>query len=77
MALRPLRILAFIPCRAGLKTGKLECYDRELAVPPNHILRRLKESVDFGFADPMLRIQCREAFGRPEKEPEMMFKLRV
>lgn len=44
-------------------------------VPQNHILRRLKENIDFSFVNPMLRKQYCEKFGRPAKEPEMMFKL--
>lgn len=44
-------------------------------IPQNHILRRLKENIDFSFVNPMLRKQYCEKFGRPAKEPEMMFKL--
>ena len=47
----------------------------EAIIPSNHMLRRLKESIDFSFVNPMLRKQYCEAFGRPAKEPEMMFKL--
>jgi IS5 family transposase len=38
-------------------------------------LRKIKENTDFGFVNPMLRINYCEAFGRPAKEPERMFKL--
>ena len=48
-------------------------YDK--IIPPEHILRRLKENIDFSFVNPMLRKQYCETFGRPAKEPEMMFKL--
>ena len=47
----------------------------EAIIPSNHMLRRLKENIDFSFVNPMLRKQYCEAFGRPAKEPEMMFKL--
>ena len=47
----------------------------EKIIPPGHILRRLKENLDFSFVNPMLRKQYCETFGRPAKEPEMMFKL--
>lgn len=47
----------------------------EAIIPPNHILRRLKENIDFSFVNPMLRKQYCEKFGHPAKEPEMMFKL--
>ena len=44
-------------------------------IPANHILRRIKENIDFSFVNPMLRKQYCEKFGRPAKEPEIMFKL--
>ena len=44
-------------------------------IPTNHLLRRIKENMDFSFVNPMLRKQYCENFGRPAKEPEMMFKL--
>ena len=44
-------------------------------IPSNHLLRRIKENIDFSFVNPMLRKQYCEHFGRPAKEPEMMFKL--
>lgn len=47
----------------------------EVIIPANHLLRRIKENVDFSFVNPMLRKQYCEHFGRPAKEPEMMFKL--
>jgi len=36
---------------------------------------RLSLSPDFSFVNPMLKKQYCEAFGRPAKEPAMMFKL--
>jgi len=47
----------------------------DLIVPKNHLLRKIKENIDFSFVNPMLRKQYCENFGRPAKEPEMMFKL--
>lgn len=44
-------------------------------IPPNHLLRKMKENIDFSFVNPMLRKQYCENLGRPAKEPEMMFKL--
>ena len=44
-------------------------------IPKEHILRRLKENIDFSFVNPMLKKQYCEHFGRPAKEPEMIFKL--
>ena len=44
-------------------------------IPANHLLRRIRENIDFSFVNPMLRKQYCENFGRPAKEPEMMFKL--
>ena len=39
-------------------------------IPANHILRRIKENIDFSFVNPMLRKQYCENFGRPAKEPD-------
>lgn len=47
----------------------------DVIIPANHLLRRVKENIDFSFVNPMLRKQYCENFGRPAKEPEMMFKL--
>lgn len=47
----------------------------EAIIPQNHILRKLRDNIDFSFVNPMLRKQYCEHFGRPAKEPEMMFKL--
>lgn len=43
----------------------------DVIIPKNHILRRLKENIDFSFVNPMLRKQYCEHFGRPAKEPEI------
>jgi transposase len=47
----------------------------DLVVSKDHLLRQVKENIDFSFVNPMLKKQYCEAFGRPAKEPEMMFKL--
>ena len=50
-----------------------DIYDK--VVPKDHILRKIKEAIDFSFVNEMLKSQYCEAFGRPAKEPEMMFKI--
>lgn len=47
----------------------------EVIILANYLLRRNKKNIAFSFANPMLRKQCCEYFGRPAKEPGMMFKL--
>ena len=47
----------------------------DLIIPKDHFLRKVKENIDFSFVNPMLKEQYCEHFGRPAKEPEMMFKL--
>jgi len=47
----------------------------DLIIPEDNLLRKIKEQIDFSFVNPMLRKQYCENFGRPAKEPEMMFKL--
>ena len=47
----------------------------DIVVPKDHLLRKIKDNIDFSFVNPMLRKQYCENFGRPAKEPEMMFKL--
>jgi len=47
----------------------------DAVVPQDHLLRKIKDSIDFSFVNPMLKRQYCETFGRPAKEPEMMFKL--
>jgi transposase len=56
---------------------KLSLY-RELykiIVPKDHLLRKIKDNIDFCFVNPMLKESYCEHYGRPAKEPEMMFKL--
>jgi IS5 family transposase len=47
----------------------------EKIIPKENILRKIKENIDFSFVNPMLKKSYCEEFGRPAKEPEMMFKL--
>lgn len=47
----------------------------DVIIPKDHLLRKIKENIDFNFVNPMLKEQYCEHFGRPAKEPEMMFKL--
>jgi transposase len=47
----------------------------DLIIPEDNLLRKIKDNIDFSFVNPMLRKQYCENFGRPAKEPEMMFKL--
>ena len=47
----------------------------DVVVPKDNLLRKIKEHIDFSFVNPMLRKQYCENYGRPAKEPEMMFKL--
>jgi len=45
-----------------------------VVVDKDHILRKIKDNIDFSFVNPMLKESYCEHFGRPAKEPEMMFK---
>jgi len=56
---------------------KLSEYDRlyDIVIPQDNILRKIKDNIDFSFVNPMLKKSYCEHFGRPAKEPEMMFKL--
>ena len=47
----------------------------DIVVPKENILRRIKENIDFSFVNPLLKKSYCEYFGRPAKEPKMMFKL--
>lgn len=52
-------------------------YERiyDIVIPKDNLLRKIKENIDFSFVNPMMKAQYCEHFGRPAKEPEMMFKL--
>lgn len=47
----------------------------DLIVPQDNILRKIKDNIDFSFVNPMLKESYCEHYGRPAKEPEMIFKL--
>lgn len=47
----------------------------DVVVPQNHILRKIDEEIDFSFVNKMLAESYCKNFGRPAKEPEMMFKI--
>ena len=47
----------------------------DVVVPKNNILRKIRETIDFSFVNLMLAKSYCEHFGRPAKEPEMMFKI--
>jgi transposase len=47
-------------------------YDK--IIEKDNLLRKIKENIDFSFVNPMLKESYCEHFGRPAKEPEMMFK---
>lgn len=47
----------------------------DLIIPQDNLLRKIKENIDFSFVNPMLKESYSEYYGRPAKEPEMMFKL--
>ncbi len=47
----------------------------EAIIPQDHILRKLKDNIDFSFVNLCCANSIAQSFGRPAKEPEMMFKL--
>ncbi len=51
----------------------ISLYDK--IIPKDHILRKLKENVDFSFVNKLVAKEYCEELGRPAKEPEKMFKL--
>ena len=61
---------------SGQLTMNLSPYQRlyDVIIPADHVLKKLKENIDFSFVNQCSRMHC-EHFGRPAKEPEMMFKL--
>jgi transposase len=44
-------------------------------IPENHILKQIKNAVDFSFINELLKDSYCANFGRPAKEPELMCKL--
>lgn len=59
------------------KQLELSEYDKlyDKIIPQDNILRKIKEKIDFSFVNPILKKSYCENYGRPAKEPEMMFKL--
>lgn len=51
----------------------ISLYDK--IIPQDHLLRKLKENIDFSFVNKLVEKEYCQEFGRPAKEPEMMFKL--
>lgn len=51
----------------------ISLYDK--IIPNDHFLRKLKENVDFSFVNKLVEKEYSETYGRPAKEPEMMYKL--
>ncbi|MDD4142964.1 MAG: IS1182 family transposase [Bacteroidales bacterium] len=56
---------------------KFSAYENiyDVVIPRDNLLRKIAETIDFSFVNPMLKSSYCENFGRPAKEPEMMFKI--
>lgn len=56
---------------------KFSEYERlyDVVVPKDNILRKINGTIDFSFVNQMLAESYCKNFGRPAKEPEMMFKI--
>lgn len=46
-------------------------------IPENHILKLIKDAVDFSFINKLLEKSYNKYYGRPAKDPELMAKLLV
>ena len=46
-----------------------------LIVSKDNFLRKIKDNINFSFVNPLLEKSYYIEFGRPAKEPELMFKL--
>ncbi len=51
----------------------ISLYDK--IISKDHFLRKLKENLDFSFVNKLVKKEYSETYGRPAKEPEMMYKL--
>ena len=51
----------------------ISLYDK--IIPKDHLLRRIKENIDFSFVNKLVEKEYSENFGRPATEPEVIFKL--
>lgn len=47
----------------------------DVVISKDHLLRRIKEEIDFSFVNELLKHSYCENFGRPAKEPELIFKI--
>ena len=47
----------------------------DVVIHENHLLRKIKENIDFSFVNALMKGSYCETFGRPAYEPEMMLKL--
>jgi hypothetical protein len=50
-------------------------YLHDRIVPPNHLLRKINQVVDFSFVNDLLRDRYNPDFGRPAEDPEFMLRL--
>ena len=53
----------------------INLYDK--IIPKEHFLRKLKENVDFSFVNELVKEEYSERLGRPAKEPEVVYTVRV
>lgn len=51
----------------------ISLYDK--IIPKEHFLRKLKENIDFSFVNKLVEKEYSQEYGRPAKEPELMYKL--
>lgn len=51
----------------------ISLYDK--IIPKDHLLRQIKENIDFSFVNKLVEKEYSENFGRPATEPEVIFKL--
>lgn len=51
----------------------ISLYDK--IISKDNFLRKLKENIDFSFVNKLVEKEYSEKYGRPAKEPEMMYKL--
>lgn len=51
----------------------ISLYDK--IIPKDHLLRQIKENIDFSFVNKLVEKEYSENFGRPARKPEVIFKL--
>lgn len=60
----------------GPKQTELSFYSQLYdLIPSNHILKKINEQIDFAFIHDLLKKNYCEFYGRPAKEPELLFRL--